>query len=73
LDFQKNIALLVAITAIFSGLAKFLVLILLLQLQRKKREEIMVTEETMETMREEVEINLDRTQDLWATPDQNYQ
>jgi hypothetical protein len=32
-----------------------------LQLQRKKREEIMVTEETMETMGEEVEINLDRT------------
>jgi len=33
----------------------------ILQLQRKKREEIMVTEETMETMGEEVEINLDRT------------
>jgi hypothetical protein len=32
-----------------------------LQLQRKKREEIMVTEETMEMMGEEVEINLDRT------------
>jgi hypothetical protein len=38
-----------------------------LQLQRKKREEIMVTEETMKTMGEEVEINLDRTQNLWAT------
>jgi hypothetical protein len=38
-----------------------------LQLQRKKREEIMVMEETMETMGEEVEINLDRTQNLSAT------
>jgi flagellar motility protein MotE (MotC chaperone) len=49
---------------------------LLLQLQ-KKREEIIATEETMATMGDEVEtklnLKLNRTQDLWATQDQNHQ